>query len=150
MTRGGRALLGAMLGAALTLLIHPASRPYIFSAFISPSHPRAAPQKDIPNDVVELSSWMTAVADRYVAHQRLTPIELKNAIAAAEHGTKLDPDNAYWHQMLACLQHRMGDEAEGLRHWKIGAACDTWNDYQSVELLRERNRLAADFCASQS
>src|ERR1041385_9031992 len=136
MTGFGRALLGATLGAALTLILHPASRPYLFSAFISPSQQRSASQGDIPNDLVELSDWMTAVGDRYPTRNKLTNVELNNAVAAASRAVKLDPDNAFWHQMLAYLYHQLDQEAEAKRQWFAASACANWNDYQSTELLR--------------
>ncbi|HVT14204.1 MAG TPA: hypothetical protein VHE55_18220 [Fimbriimonadaceae bacterium] len=150
MTRFGRALFGAALGAVLTLSLHPASRPYLFSVFIWPAPASPPPQQDIPNDLVELSDWMSAVGDQYVTRKRLTPVELNNAIAAANHGVKLDPDNAFWHQMLAYFYHQLGNEAEAKKQWFAASACATWNDYQSTELLRDRERLAKDFGAHQS
>lgn len=150
MTRFGRALLGAAMGAALTLMLHPASRPYLFSAFIWPSTPAPAVQPGLPNNLVDLSDWMTAVGDRYVTRNKLTSVELNNAVAAADRGAKLDTDNAFWHEMLAYFYHQLGNEVEARRQWLTASACTTWNDYQSTELLRDRERLAKDFGAHQS
>lgn len=150
MTRSVRALIGAALGAALTLLLHPASRPYVFSPFVSPIPRFSPPQKEIPRKLDDLADWMTAVGDRFVSRNRLTPLELKNAVAAAEVGAELEPRNAYWRQMLACLYHNLGDEAEAKNQWSIASNCDVWYDYQSDLLIKERDRLAQDFGAKQS
>src|SRR4051812_19612991 len=98
MTRVGRALLGAAIGAALTLFVHPASRPYLFSVFLSPSRRAFSAEKGIPNDPGLLSDWMLAAAERFVNHNKLTAVELQNAIAAGTVGAKLEPDNAFWRQ----------------------------------------------------
>ncbi len=150
MTRTGRALLGATFGAALTLLIHPASRPYLFSSLLSPTDRTSPAQEEIPDNVVDLSDWMIAIGDKFASRNRITSLELENAISAASRGRRLDPKNAYWEQMLACLYHLRGDEAEAVTHWIAAAQLDTWNDYQSVQLLKERDRISREFGAKES
>jgi len=149
MTRAGRAFFGAMLGAALTLLIHPASRPYLLNAFLSPSN-RPAVAQEAPRDVSALSEWMLAVGDKVASNSKLTPLELRNATDAAMSGQRLDPGNAYWRQMLACLKHYAGDEAGARAEWIAASTQDVWNDYQTQGLMRERARLAKDFGGPES
>lgn len=150
MTRTGRALLGAMVGAALTLAIHPASRPYLFATFISPTNVSNSSPKGMPEDVVGLSDWMLALGDRYISRQHLTTIELNNALAAAQAGANLDKKNAYWYQMLAYLYHQLGKEAEAREAWRRASVCESWNDYQSSGLLHLKDQLSKDFGAQQS
>src|SRR5579862_5074166 len=149
MTRGGRALLGAALGAALTLALHPASRPYVFSSFISPRL-RAAPSPKPTSTLIDLAAWMTALGDQYQNRIRLTPLELRNALEVATLGAKRDPRNAFWRQMLAWIYHAQGDENRAREEWSAAAALDTWNDYQSSQLFKERDRIADAFGAAQS
>jgi hypothetical protein len=150
MTRGGRALLGAALGAALTLFLHPASRPYLTTVFISPTSHSTPVQRGIPDDPVQLSDWMSAIGERFLNRQKLTRVELDNAILAATKGAKLNADNPFWHQMLACFYHQIGDEEEAKHQWITASACARWNDFQTEELLREHQRLTQDFKAAQS
>jgi hypothetical protein len=100
--------------------------------------------------LIELSGWMREAGDRFVSHNPLTRLEIVNAIAGATKGAKRDPDNAYWKQMLACLYHQLGDEATARRHWMTASACANWNDYQSTDLLAERQRFGKDFGALES
>ena len=87
---------------------------------------------------------MSEVGDRAVNRKRLTSLEIANAIAAAKEGASLDPRNAFWPQMLACLCHQGGNETEARQQWMRAASCDGWNDYQSVELMQLRSRIASN------
>jgi len=150
MTRAGRGFLGAALGAALTLALHPASRPYVLSCLVAPQMPSASSPDPVPNNVGDLSDWMTAIGDRFETRGKPPVVEIRNAIQAATLGKKLDPRNAYWYQMLAALDHSDGEEKLAKSEWADAASLDTWNDYQSSQLMKERNRIAGAFGAAQS
>lgn len=150
MTRTGRALLGAALGAALTLLVHPASRPFLLSAFLTPTHKVAARQRGIPKNLAELSDWMLAIGERYEHRNPTQLTELQNALVAAKEGERLDPQNAFWPQMIAALQFQLGQPDEAKRSWIRASVQNRWYDYQTAALLKEQQRLADDFGAEQS
>ncbi|HTQ09013.1 MAG TPA: hypothetical protein VMI31_02975 [Fimbriimonadaceae bacterium] len=97
-----------------------------------------------------LSEWMTAIGDEFATRIRPSDGEIRNAIRAAGLGAGLDPRNAYWHQMLAALDHSLGDDRDAKAEWFSAASLDTWNDYQSNQLLDERGRIARAFGAAQS
>src|ERR1044072_3434979 len=150
MTRAGRALLGAALGAALTLLVHPASQPYLLSAFLTPTHRVEARQTGIPSNLAELSDWMLAIGDRYARRNPPQPTELQNALIAAKQGEKLDQGNAFWPQMIAALEHELGHPEEAKKAWLRASYQTRWNDYQTSALLADQQRLTHDFGAEQS
>jgi hypothetical protein len=154
-----RALVGAYLGAVLTLLAHPASRPLMTQAFRSPIHEtsvrvlgeseatgRLAP----PETLVDASVWMHAGAMRLRSPEPLVPRELQSLLRVAEAAARQEGDNAYWRQMAAVFQIGLGDRNGAAENWIKASHAARWNDYQSVRLLQERDRIAKAFGAAQA
>ncbi len=150
MTGTGRAVLGAALGAAITLVLHPTSRPFLTSIFISPRLTGAVATEGIPSTPPELAEWMLAAGNQAAEHRKLTPREFGNVIVAAKTGAANEPNNAFWRQMLAALYHIKGDDGQARQEWMRASNCDQWNDHQSTVLFEERDTLARQWGAYQA
>jgi hypothetical protein len=144
-----RALLGVLIGSALTLVIHPRSRQYLLGALslASPNsvaglanlHPTQLPPPSTP---VDAAYWLQLASEKSLAGNQLSTGELKTLIQIGEEGRKLDRENAFWNQMLAAFYSKRGMRSKSLEQWSVASKCQTWNDLQTQRLLQDRSRLA--------
>lgn len=150
MTRAGRVLLGSLLGAAFTLVIHPLSRPYLVSVVVAPSIDTAAAKTDrATKDLPTLAGWAISATEG-AGPAKLGPTNLERAIATAREGASLDPGNAFWPQLLAALYHARRDDANALRQWLQASSLTSWNDYQTQSLTRDALTLEQEFGGAQA
>lgn len=157
MTASARALYGAAVGALLSLLIHPVSRPYLTSSLSSwgPSIVRVAsplvienlrrlPQPKNAGDLEVFSVWMIASAASL--NQGRTPARadlLKLAQVAGLAG-QADARNAFWPQMKAVFLFAAGNKSGAAAEWKRASNMEVWNDIQTPRLLGLERALAAE------
>jgi hypothetical protein len=147
MTRTGRAFLGATIGALLTLLLHPISRPYLTGTIAGPSPELlrgfdAGIQKPFPPvSVREAAHWTEIAAEKMIRRSPFTQKELSSLRALMAEAQRRDPRNAFWRQMYAVFANRSGRESEAQASWIAGSKCTIWNDYQSEELRDEYDQL---------
>lgn len=155
-----RALLGAAVGAILTLLLHPVSRPFLAVVFWHPSAINSnAPldgslpsggSLDPPKDLLDASVWMQVAAERLDRNVMLSQNELTSSVAVAESAASAEPDNAFWKQMAASLLEMLGRTNESEEYWSRAAQCTTWNDLQTKRLQQMEADLAERNGSAQS
>ncbi|HRK22954.1 MAG TPA: hypothetical protein PLX06_14145, partial [Fimbriimonadaceae bacterium] len=148
----GRIAVGALLGAVVTLAIHPLSQRYVFSAYrdIGPSEVlRSSPwlAKNLkvlpkPTNTLEASLWMQVGAELLVEGTSIPTKDMESLIAVSTAAARGDPDNAFWPQMRAVFQWNAGLEREAVESWKQAANALQWNDYQSQRLEAVRSSLS--------
>ncbi len=148
MTRTGRALLGALLGALITLCIHPDSRPFMIGLMsrISPDMLRDAVDANartvtVPTSLPQASLWMQLAAARIRNLDRLSPKEVTSLLQIAGAGRKQDHANAFWPQMESILFDESGQPARAIESWIEASRCTKWDDYQIVRLRQARTSL---------
>ncbi|MDR3690191.1 MAG: hypothetical protein P4L46_12480 [Fimbriimonas sp.] len=148
MTSVGRAFLGALLGALLTLCIHPASRPFMIGlcwrippSVLLDSVDANAMTLPEPSSLAQASLWEQLAATRIRNFEKLSNNEWKSLIAIAGAAQGRDPTNAFWPQIQAVLFDDRGDTPAAVKAWIAAAKCSTWNDYQTARLLNARERL---------
>lgn len=157
MSRLGRAMVGALIGALLTLFIHPYSRERLFVGVLAwGGLPRSystdlATGRDVlpqPKSISEYSLWMEVGAQRIVSRQPTNKREWRNLLDASLRASKLEPDNAYWPQMSAVFQLASENRRSAQGHWIAAAKRARWDDGQTARLVKFRERVAAAFGSS--
>jgi hypothetical protein len=154
MSRLGRVLLGILVGAVLTLFVHPYSRPRLFTGALAwGSVPRAlaadlASSRDVlpqPKSVSDYSLWMETGAQRIVSRQPTDQREWTNLLRASVRASKLEPDNAYWPQMAAVFLLASQDRLAAQAHWIAASKKARWDDGQTARLTSYRDLLVAAY-----
>lgn len=152
-----RALLGALLGALIVLLVHPDSRPF-YATYLwrlgdsqslndTPLLPENVDRAPVPNP----NRREEGAYDIYlVVHsQRLRPTldraALERGLSVARHYGKLDPENAFWPQMEAFFLSRLGNYPDSLVAWSRASRLLRWNDYENSRLNGMAAALAQEF-----
>lgn len=152
MTLWSRAFFGALIGAILTLFIHPSSRPFLAGPFIESSKlierrhdalpssfPDVLPE---PRDDLTASLWIHVGAEQIVNRGKLSPAQIEGLIRIAEFRQSQDPTNAFWGMAQAIFLHELGKEEEAVAVWKQASTRLTYNDFQSRHLSDLRASLA--------
>lgn len=157
MNATSRACLGALLGALLTLAIHPASRPFLLSAAIHiPSQKLESSidhnlrQPAPPHSLSDASLWLQLACQRIALHQTLTQGEVATTLEIADRAAQLEPENAYWPQVKAVILNTVRRNDEAAEAWQRASRGSVWNDYQTQRLGEARQRLAAISGANQA
>lgn len=160
MSGTSRAFFGAVLGALLTLIAHPASRPFLLTPFQIWGSPDAVAQSQWlpgaryvlaqPEDVVLASLWMHSASESLLRRQEIGKDDLQKLLRVADEAGRADPDNAYWPQMAALFHRELGDEAAARRQWARASRKARWNDYQSKRLINVRTELSGETGGFQS
>lgn len=157
MSRFARAYYGAAVGALLSLLLHPASRPYLIGPLTSwgPTQARAATQW-IPDNLATLPAprserdldtmalWMQAGAEAILRKRTLTKEDSAKLVQVATVAAEQEQNNAFWPQMKAALLEELGQHDAALREWRRASLRETWNDRQSSRLLHIRREIASE------
>lgn len=153
----GRALLGALFGALLTLFIHPASRPFLLATARRVPFAqldRCIDANDVPpappHDLQSASMWIQLANQRMVSRPDLRPREYETMIEIADRAALLDRENAFWLQEKAVFLAASGHAAEARQVWDLAARQRYWNDYQSNRLLAARDRLIRQTGSTQA
>ncbi len=151
MNSAQRALIGALMGALLTLFAHPLTRPKLFSAllFRGPSWVLETAPEVIgstavlpqPTTLDDFALWMDAGARRLVDRKPTSLSDWLNLTRAAHSASELEPDNAFWPQMEAVFSLAGKDRPTALKAWFLAARRQRWDDRQSIRLAKLRNRL---------
>src|SRR5687768_5479598 len=141
MSPAGRAFIGAILGALLTLAIHPASRPFVLGAAgrVTPSAvvdtvDMKSTSVEPPRDLLGASLWLQLGLERLESDVALSPGELRSLLSVADAAIERERQNAFWHQGKAVLLLRDGKRAEAEQAWERAAVADYWRDYQTERL----------------
>lgn len=144
MTAIGRALAGAAVGGFVALSLHPATRPLLHSLANQPASVLPSVDETLRSSLGGASRDSTVGASidavRY-ADQRLqgkkSDAKALEAIRARIAGAQAaEPDNAFWPQMLACIDLESGRSDQAKALWIRAAAATSWNDHQSERLSR--------------
>lgn len=154
MERRGRIAIGALLGAVVTLVIHPLSQRFVLSPYrdVGPSvsldaSPWLAKNLTVlpdPQNTLQASLWMQVGAEMLTQGRAIGRDDLESLIAVATAAARGDPDNAFWPQMKAVFLWDGGQIPEAVASWKHAATAIQWNDYQSRRLEQVRNALAQE------
>lgn len=163
MTRAARAYYGAGIGALISLLVHPVSRPYMTAALRSlgpsealtstqwvPSHLDRLPRPASRKDTETFALWIVAGTDALRARRALSEVQSKRIFEAATFGASAEPNNAFWLQIQAVFAARAGAKDDVLDLWHRASLAGTWNDLQSKRLLRMRQELASEAGAAMA
>jgi hypothetical protein len=160
MTGVGRALLGAAVGAVLTLVIHPLSRPFLATVFERRSpedlsfvtHYEGRDRQALaqPKTQEDRSLWMQIAAQRIRERDAFTMAEWKSLLKVARDGAANQPDNAFWRQMASVFLHEMKRDSEALNEWERASRCRIWNDLQTPRMMKLRSDIAATVGVVQS
>lgn len=158
MTGGARALFGAAIGAVITLVAHPLSRPFLVSAWSRQpigSHfslPGTIPNDrlDEPKSELDYCIWMQAAAERLAHGRILSRTELVNCEKYAREASATDPRNAFWLQMMAVFQWQNNDRDAAIASLSKASTCDSWNDLQSKRLSAMQAEIRRRYGADQS
>lgn len=153
----GRGFLGALLGALLTLLCHPVSRPFLLQPITR--HPRNVIRRNLepwehglgaPRDLADAGLWVQIECSRLAARNKLKAREMQALFNLLDLCIKQDPDNAFWLQVQAVFLAEDRQTAKSARAWTRAAHCKGWNDYQTDRLLRARESLGDELGAKQA
>ena len=157
MTGGVRALLGAAIGAVLTLIAHPLSRPYLVSAWRTQSLgsyaslPGVMPSYlGVPKDSLDYCLWMQAASERLDSGRVLSRTELNFCVKYAKDASQSDPKNGFWLQMLAAFQWQQGDRDASIASLSQASICTYWNDLQTKRLGEMESEIQRRFGTAQS
>lgn len=147
-----RALLGALFGALLTLLLHPVSRRVLLgvSTWVPMGRVQRTfrPVKDLlvkPTTLEEASAWVHAACARVIARVPLEKVERRSVIELLEEGNRKDPQNSFWLQTLAFFQESAGESVAAEKSWERAAKCPSYNDYQSAVLADELTKYPRNY-----
>jgi hypothetical protein len=151
MTSWSRAVLGALLGAVLTLFVHPTSRSFVGGPFLESrrlleqrkdSLPETFPKElPVPQDDISASLWIHVAAEQLRTGVPLSTAQLHGLIQIAAARAKSDPNNAFWKMSEAVFSERLGNHDAARLRWMESAKCITYNDFQSRYLLKVRDSL---------
>lgn len=152
MTLWSRAVVGALLGAIATLIIHPVSRPFLLNPFIEssrliesrgPALPTSFPANlPEPVDDASASLWVHVGAEQLRNRGGLTDAQGRGLVKLVQFRGSKDPTNAFWRMAESVFQVSLGDRSAALIAWSKAAKCLHYDDYQSRYLSRVRNSLS--------
>lgn len=158
MTLWRRAFFGALIGAILTLLIHPSSRPFLAGPFfdsakliehredsLPSSFPEVLPE---PRDDLAASLWVHVGAEQLMKRGQISPAQVEGLVRIAEYRQSQDPTNAFWGIAQAIFLHELGRDSEAIDAWKQASNRLTYNDFQSRYLSDLRSSLAQSSASS--
>lgn len=158
MNWAGRALGGAIVGAVIVLLLHPATRPQFAPLYralsgrpdawlTSPwrtANARIAPPLA---DSTAAAYWLLLGAEQSQLG-RLASKEDNQLYDLARLQAAREPDNAFWHQAAALFAARLRRAPEESVAWRTGGIALRYNDYQTERLVRIAAALRAQDSAS--
>ncbi|MBS1721362.1 MAG: hypothetical protein JST35_13040 [Armatimonadetes bacterium] len=142
-----RVLLGVLIGACIVLFGLADSRSLLLAAWTAPSSRLSEVDRDFLNPLVEPSKPIrspiqAAAIFRLEAENatRQKPSSNAELRRVARDALALDPDNAYWRQLLAMLCEESGNLAAAEDHWIRASKASSWNDYQTALIKAWNNR----------
>ncbi len=147
MSSAHRALIGALLGALLVLLVHPASRVYLthglthFGPSKALTNSRALPENiaTLPDPQAPITGAYSVLvaAERLVRSEPLTQDQLLLMIEVCQAASEAEPENSFWRLMESVFQEVAGNREAAMKSWRLAALGNDYNDYQipRLELL---------------
>lgn len=154
MSSAQRALVGALLGALIVLLLHPSARPFLLQGAIhfGPSvglrQSTALPENlaTLPDPQSPQTGALTLLvaAERINSNQTLTQDQVLLMIEICQAAGEAEPDNAFWRQMESVFQSLQENEEAAKRAWARGSLAQDYNDYQVARLQSVVTSLARD------
>jgi len=152
MTLWGRAAIGALIGAVVTLIGHPLSRPFLIGPFyesgnllnsprfsLPTSFPKALPD---PIDDISASLWVHVGAELSRQRDKITPAQLQGLVKLARIRGSHDLQNSFWKVAEAIFLDKLNKGPEAVQAWQQAAERIRYDDYQSRYLGRLRVALA--------
>lgn len=155
MSPWARVWLGAAIGALIVLVAHPMSRPFyqcylwrlgdsrvLAESTYLASNVRTPPE---PTDDLRAAFWIALAAD---AVQRSRPLSRDDAGKLARLCTayaELDPENAFWRQVLSLTLWELGDMEGSKRAWIQASFAARWNDLETERLRQVLAELRHEF-----
>lgn len=141
-----RAFYGALLGALVVLLVHPASRHYLTpgiwmlsdSGFLRetdalPENLTALPE---PDSLEDTAYWLITACESEISGQPLDHDQILTIVEFAQNGAQQDPDNAFWRQIEAVFLLKLGNMDASRKAWEVASSAVRWDDYQTSRLNR--------------
>ncbi len=151
MSPAARAFWGAMLGALITLAVHPVSRPFVLGSAsrvppqsVANSLDSQAERLSPPRDLAGASLWIQMAFERIeTRRETLKPQEISSVLAVCDAAIEREnPQNAFWHQAKSVLLDHAGRDREALEVWLNASRFDYWKDYQAERLMASQDLLA--------
>ena len=150
MTTGARAFWGAVVGALVTLVIHPSTRPFYIA---DPARVQAdpfeylAPAKQaklvVPASLTAAATWTQVATEKIDSGVGLSAKEMRTLSAILAAAKRTEPLNSFWPQAEAAILGSQSSEQEPVSLWLRSANLTEWNDHQSARLLDIKQRLAS-------
>jgi len=149
MTPLQRSLAGFGLGAACTLAILPATRPF-FRLPIEPTSGVSVQadtkswRKLLPNPTTlsNAAIWAQHICKRVNARGSFSFAERQSAELVLRRAAAADPENSFWPQVFAVYLSHIGQPSKAAAMWKEASGRRFWMDFQTEHLLEYRPRLA--------
>ena len=150
-----RAFYGALLGALVVLLVHPASRHYLTpgiwmlsdSGFLRETEalPENLTHLPQPDSLEDTAFWLITACESEISGQPLDHDQTLTIVEFALNGARQDPDNAFWRQIEAVFLHKLvnddatqqqnlDNEAASRKAWEVASSAVRWDDYQTDRL----------------
>ncbi len=153
MNRWGRVAIGALVGAILTLFLHPGSARFLRTAFVETGPSIRLSDSEwipdnlgilpIPENTLQASLWMQSGAERLAEGKKIEPADLERLVQVAEGSARGEPQNAFWLQMDAVFLWELGRKEQARQRWEHASRASSYNDYQSRRLDRLMRELEA-------
>ncbi len=155
MTSWGRAGVGAVIGALVVLLFHPATARYYSTALwrtgdchtlrASPlvrANIRTAPELRSSADA---AYWMLLASGLSSRRLEIGESNREELLTVSTRSAAQDPDNAFWWQMKSYFEWDSGRPQRSIESWLQAAACIRWDDYQNDRLLALRSQIDQEY-----
>ena len=148
MTPTSRGLIGAALGALITLCLHPTSRAFMMgvTSRASPSVLKSCLDSNSaslksPTTLAEAGLWLQMAATRIVQREKLAPSEIATILEIAQAAEAKDRTNGFWPQMEAVIYNEQNQRPQALTAWANASNCILWDDYQTKRLFQARDAM---------
>ncbi len=151
MTAAQRAFIGAILGAAIALLFHPLSRPWLQYGFwrfgpsptVESSPWLAATLDELPEPTTEedVSLWTQIAAQKVHNGEGLSRDDLLLVAELVRMASEQDNRNAYWRQCEAVFQQFLSNDQAAILAWNRASNRPYWNDYQPERVKKFLDRM---------
>lgn len=149
-----RALLGALLGSLIVFVLHPAIQPYLRDGFMRfGESPFLAKSRSLPKNVSILPDpttpsrsaiWLTTACENMANGVAVDRDQVRLLAEISQTGASNDKSNAFWRQMEAVFQFKLGNIDAAKRAWIAASSCGNWNDYQEVTIEETLAALATE------
>jgi len=157
MTTGARAFWGAVVGALLTLVIHPSTRPFYLA---DPARVQTDPFEYLepakqaklvaPSSLTAAATWTQVATEKIDSGIGLSAKEMRTLSTILAAAKRKEPLNAFWPQAESAIVGSQSSAQAPVSLWIRSANLTEWNDHQSARLLDIKDRLSASSRARMS